>query len=134
MLFRFDITDNQERGGALRPITDGRERAEKIGRLTEAALDGERTGYSAFDALALVVLETGIPRHYPQALIAGMTLDAEGFATADEADLLRYCWYVAGVVGVMMAIVMGVSPADRAPLVSGADRGLSFPVNNHAHE
>src|SRR3546814_4002112 len=92
------------------------------------------SGRPAFDALALVVFETGMPRHYPQALIAGMTLDAEGFAPADEADPLRYCWYVAGVVGVLMAIVMGVSPADRATLIRAADLGLSFQLTHIARD
>src|SRR3546814_510559 len=54
------------------------------------------------DVCSSDLAETGLPPAYPRELIAGMALDAAGFAPASEDDLLRYCWHVAGVVGVMM--------------------------------
>jgi phytoene synthase len=38
-------------------------------------------------------------------------------------DTLDYCWHLAGVVGAMMAIVMGVRPGDLATLPD-VDLGL----------
>src|SRR3546814_7742241 len=95
---------------------------------------GEVTSHPAFDALGIVAAETGLPPADPRELIAGMALDAAGFAPASEDDLLRYCWHVAGVVGVKMAIVMGVSPADRGTLIRASDLGLSLQLNNIARD
>src|SRR3546814_10625167 len=106
----------------MQAVADPAARLAEITRLTEAAMRGEVTSHPAFDALGIVAAETGLPPAYPRELIAGMALDAAGFAPASEDDLLRYCWHVAGVVGVMMAIVMGVSPADRATLLRASDR------------
>jgi phytoene synthase len=45
-------------------------------------------------------------------------------------DTLDYCWHVAGVVGVMMALVMGVKPDDLATLRRAQDLGLAFQLTN----
>ena len=129
-----DIIDGQELGHGMQAVADPAARLAEITRLTEAAMRGEVSGHPAFDALGIVAAETGLPPAYPRELIAGMALDAAGFAPASEDDLLRYCWHVAGVVGVMMAIVMGASPADRATLIRASDLGLSFQLNNIARD
>lgn len=129
-----DITDGQELGHGMTVVADPAARLELISRLTQNAMNREATGHPAFDALGLVAAETGIPAAFPQELIAGMALDAEGFAPESTDDLLRYCWHVAGVVGVMMAIVMGVDAADRATLIRASDLGLSFQLNNIARD
>ena len=43
---------------------------------------------------------------------------------------MRYCYHVAGVVGCMMAVVMGVSPDDDATLDRACDLGLAFQLAN----
>jgi phytoene synthase len=65
-----------------------------------------------------------IPPEPALALIDGFAMDVEGrrYRTLDE--LLLYCWRVAGVVGVMMARVMGVT--DPATLKRAGDLGLAF--------
>src|ERR671921_687995 len=45
--------------------------------------------------------------------LAGFALDAAGWRPATDEDLLRYCYHVAGAVGCMMAVVMGVSPDEE---------------------
>lgn len=79
-------------------------------------------------ALGEVVRARRIPRSYPDELLAGMAMDAEGthYATLDE--LLVYCWRVAGVVGLMMSHVFGV--ADDAALVHAAHLGIAMQLTN----
>lgn len=129
-----DIADGQEGGGELSPVADPRARVAELERLTEAALAGEVTGDPAFDALGLVARETDLPHRWPRDLIAGFRLDAEGWRPASEADLYRYCYHVAGVVGCMMAVVMGVSPEDEATLDRACDLGMAFQLANIARD
>src|SRR3546814_18176455 len=95
----------------MQAVADPAARLAEITRLTEAAMRGEVTSHPAFDALGIVAAETGLPPAYLRELIAGMALDAAGFAPASEADLLRYCWHVAGVEGVMLASGMEIGRA-----------------------
>ncbi len=110
------------------------ERLAEVERLTEMALAGQPTGDPAYEALARVVRETGMPARYPRDLVHGFRIDMEErpFRTID--DTLTYCYHVAGCVGVMMAIVMGVSPDDRATLDRACDLGIAFQLNNIARD
>ncbi len=129
-----DLADGQEHGHGIRPLDDAPARLALIRERTEAALAGERTGDPAFDALALVVAESGIPPRYPRDLVAGYALDADGFRPASEDDLYRYCYHVAGSVGCMMAILMGVDPADADTLDRACDLGIAFQLANIARD
>jgi phytoene synthase len=56
-------------------------------------------------------------------LIAGVRSDLGPVAIADDAELLRYCYRVAGTVGLLMCGVLGVrSPASptRSPSTSAS--------------
>lgn len=110
------------------------ERLAEVERLTALALEGTPEGDPAYHALAQVVGETGMPHRYPLDLIHGFRIDMEErpFRTFD--DTLAYCYHVAGCVGVMMAIVMGVSPSDRATLDRASDLGIAFQLNNIARD
>ena len=61
-------------------------------------------------------------------------MDAEECRPRTEADLLTYCYHVAGVVGCMMAVIMGVSPDDEAVLDRACDLGLAFQLANIARD
>ena len=87
-----------------------------------------------FAALARVAAETGMPDRYPLDLIEGFRSDVEERAFGTFDDTLTYCYHVAGCVGVMMAIVMGVSSDDRATLDRACDLGLAFQLNNIARD
>jgi phytoene synthase len=67
-------------------------------------------------------------------LIAGFALDAEEWRPRSEDDLYRYCYHVAGVVGCMMAVVMGVAPEDEDTLDRACDLGLAFQLANIARD
>ncbi|WP_374296044.1 phytoene/squalene synthase family protein [Sphingomonas sp.] len=129
-----DIADGQDHGHGMRRVDDAPARVATLSALTERALDGAVVGDPAFDALRLVAAETDMPRAWPRDLIAGFALDAEEWQPATEADLLRYCYHVAGVVGCMMAVAMGVSADDDAVLDRACDLGLAFQLSNIARD
>lgn len=130
-----DVIDGQEAGhGRIAYAGTPAQRLAELETLTDKALAGEATGVMAFDALARVAAETGLPARYPHDLITGFRIDVEERPFETEGDLLTYCYHVAGVVGVMMAIVMGVAPDDRATLDRACDLGLAFQLNNIARD
>ncbi len=66
--------------------------------------------------------------------LEGFALDAEGWRPDDEEDLLRYCYHVAGAVGCMMAVVMGVKPDEETTLARACDLGIAFQLSNIARD
>ena len=85
-----------------------------------------------FQALSTVCAKHHIPEKYPLDLIAGFRMDAEARSYRSIDDTLLYCYHVAGVVGVMMAMVMGVR--DRAVLDRACDLGIAFQLTNIARD
>ncbi len=129
-----DLADAQDHGGALGDQTDRDESLTTIRRLTEAAFAGFPTDNPAFDGLGLLARETDITRAMAEDVIAGFALDAAGWRPASETDTLRYCYHVAGAVGVMTATVMGVSPHDEDTLDRAAELGIAFQLANIARD
>lgn len=129
-----DMADGQDHGHALQPVADPMARLAEIRRLTELALAGQPTGDPAFDALGVVVAECGIPHELPRDLVRGFALDAAGFTPRHADDLYRYCYHVAGVVGLMMAMVMGVPADDGDTLDRACDLGIAFQLANIARD
>jgi 15-cis-phytoene synthase len=129
-----DIADGQDHGGTLTKVDNPHERLAYIRTLTDQALAGEATGDPAFDALGIVAKECGIPHKWPHDLVQGFAMDADEFSPRTTDDLLTYCYHVAGVVGLMMAVVMGVHPDDEATLDRACDLGLAFQLANIARD
>ena len=129
-----DIADGQDHGHGMSAVHDAPARAREIADLTEAALRGETTGDPAFDALGAVAAEVRLPPRWPRDLVAGFALDAEEWRPRTADDLYRYCYHVAGVVGCMMAVVMGVAPDDEATLDRACDLGIAFQLANIARD
>jgi phytoene synthase len=129
-----DIIDGQTLGGELSAVADPARQLALVRERTQRALAGDAVGDPAFDGLGVVAREVGLPAAWPEALIAGFAMDAGGFRPADDHGLMTYCWHVAGVVGVMMAKVMGVPTDDRETLIRAADLGLAFQLNNIARD
>jgi phytoene synthase len=125
-----DLADGQDHGHGAGPVADPGARLAAIRERTEAALAGQWVGDAAFDALRIVVAETGIPHRLVWDVVEGFALDAEGWRPASEDDLYRYCYHVAGAVGCMMAVVMGVSPEDSETLDRACDLGIAFQLGN----
>jgi len=129
-----DLADGQELGHDAQRVADPAARLAHMRDLTARALAGEWTGDAAFDALKIVAEETRFPHRFAYDLIEGFALDARGWFPRSEADLLRYCYHVAGSVGCMMAVVMGVDPADEATLDRACDLGIAFQLANIARD
>jgi len=129
-----DIADAQDMGGALGDQSGARERLATIRHLTDLALAGVPTARAEFDCLGVVARECGITRAMTQAVIAGFALDAAEWTPRSRTDLLQYCYHVAGAVGVMMAVVMGVAPDDEDTLDRACDLGLAFQLGNIARD
>jgi len=129
-----DLTDAQDMGGELGDQSQIVAKVEHLSTLTAQALSGEETGDLAFDAFGQVAREVGLTMEDAEAVIAGFQLDAKDWRPRTEADLMRYCWHVAGAVGVMMALVMGVERDDRDTLDRACDLGLAFQLANIARD
>lgn len=120
--------------GFCRYLDDLADEAEsKEGAL--AALDAARRDISAGssddpvirDGLALM-RECGIGETLVLELIKGATSDLETVRMLDEAELLRYCYRVAGTVGLMMCHVLDVE--DPAAFPHAIDLGIAMQLTN----
>jgi phytoene synthase len=127
-----DVIDGQELGHGM--ATPGPEAAhERLMGLydkTRAALAGAPTDDPDFAAFQRVAQRRHIPERYALELIDGFAMDVEARRYETLEDTLDYCWHVAGVVGVMMALVMGVEADDLATLRRAQDLGLAFQLTN----
>ena len=129
-----DVADGQDHGHGLTRPADAPARIDALSTLTDAALAGEEIGIPAFDALRIVAADTRMPPRFAHDLIAGFRLDAEEWRPWSEDDLYRYCYHVAGAVGCMMAVIMGVPPGDEATLDRACDLGMAFQLANIARD
>lgn len=97
------------------------------GRL-DAVYAGKPEDYAADRALASVVVQCGLPRDLLDALLDGFAWDAEGREYETLSDVLDYAARVAGSVGVMMAVIMGIR--DASVLARAADMGVAMQLTN----
>ena len=101
---------------------------------TTLALAGRETRDLPFDALRIVAAECRIPHAFIRDHIEGFAMDARDWRPRTEADLLQYCYHVAGAVGCMMAVLMGVDPDDTDTLDRACDLGIAFQLANIARD
>ena len=123
-----DRTDGQALGHGHATVTDARTVVADLRIASERALRGEAAPGTPFAALARVAAATGLPAAFVHDHLTGFEMDAAGttYETPDDTD--RYCYHVAGVVGLMMTWIMGVR--DRDVLLRGCDLGLAFQLTN----
>jgi 15-cis-phytoene synthase len=129
-----DEIDGQTMGhGAvgLDPVLARRKLAELEDK-TRRAMAGEPTDDAAFAAFQRVAQRHGIPAHHPLDLLQGFRMDVEGHTYRTLQDTLLYAYHVAGVVGVMMAQVMGVH--EIGTLRRASDLGLALQLTNIARD
>lgn len=79
-----------------------------------------------------VVARYALPRTLPEALIDGLNWDVRGVVCVDLNDVYAYSTRVAGSVGAMMAVLMGV----RSPelLARACDLGIAMQLTNIARD
>ncbi len=83
-------------------------------------------------ALAAAVVMYGMPRLLLDRLLEGFAWDAEGRRYADLPALEHYAARVAGTVGAMMAVLMGIR--DPAALARACDLGVAMQLTNIARD
>ncbi|MFN7978785.1 MAG: phytoene/squalene synthase family protein [Vicinamibacterales bacterium] len=127
-----DVVDGQTLGHDRVDVRDREARLASLRDGTAAAFAGTASAADPFGALARVVAATGLPRRLADDHLAGFAMDADGRSYATVDDTLDYCYHVAGVVGLMMAWVMGVR--EPAVLCRASDLGLAFQLSNIARD
>jgi phytoene synthase len=129
-----DLADGQDHGHGMSTVPNPEKTIAVMRMMTRRAHGGEQTGNPPFDAFGIVAQECRIPFSFANDMIDGFALDARGWRPESEDDLFQYCYHVAGTVGCMMAIVMGVSPRDQEVLDRACDLGLAFQLANIARD
>ena len=128
-----DMIDGQDVGFAAQRTFAGspEQRLAALRAETEAALRGTATD-PVFIAFGELMRRNDIPDRYAFEHLDGYALDVadQRYETID--DTLRYCYGVAGVIGIMMAHLMGVR--DPAILARACDLGLAFQLTNIARD
>jgi phytoene synthase len=81
-----------------------------------------------FNKLVREVEAWGVERPYIKELVVGAHFDAEGGRIYKMNDLMLYCYRVAGVVGLMMCPLIGVS--DKRAYPHAIDLGLGMQLTN----
>lgn len=94
----------------------------------EAELQGLAPARPLVAVFGELMDEYGIDRAVALELIAGVRSDSGPVALADDAALLRYCYRVAGTVGLMMCGVLGVRDKVAAPFA--VDLGVAMQLTN----
>jgi phytoene synthase len=79
-------------------------------------------------AFQAVVKACALPKTYPSELIDGMAMDVLGTRYDNLEQLLLYCHRVAGVVGLMMCHVFGITRDDA--LTQAAQLGIAMQLTN----
>lgn len=69
-----------------------------------------------------------LKQEHLQAIIDGMEMDLDQSRYLDFAGLRKYCWHVAGVVGILSASIFGVT--DPKTLQYAEKLGLAFQLTN----
>ena len=112
-------------GGGAAVLDRLRERLDRV-------YAGRPADHFADRAFADTVALHALPRALPEALLEGFAWDVAGRRYPDLASLLAYAARVAGSVGAMMAVVMGVrSPA---VLARACELGVAMQLSNIARD
>ncbi|WP_298912870.1 phytoene/squalene synthase family protein [uncultured Algimonas sp.] len=85
-----------------------------------------------FRGMAVVFERNAVPHRHAFELLRGFEMDAAERTYRTTDDILDYSYHVAGVVGVMMAMIMGVR--DDPTLDRASDLGLAFQLTNIARD
>lgn len=129
-----DVIDGQTLGFSATQ-DDARTAPERLQGLidqTQRAYERLPMQQPAFAAFQAVVQHHHIPCELALAHLAGFAMDVEQRHYDSFADTLDYCYHVAGVVGLMMARIMGVQDPDA--LDRACDLGLAFQLTNIARD
>jgi phytoene synthase len=122
-----DAVDEGASGSEALRRVDGLRR-----RLDAAYGAGPLPDHPVDRAFAVTAARYRIPRALPEALLAGMEMDARGATYETDEDLLIYSFRVASTVGLMMTCIMGAS--DDVAWLRAADLGVAMQLTNIARD
>ncbi|MBS3746852.1 MAG: phytoene/squalene synthase family protein [Wenzhouxiangellaceae bacterium] len=126
-----DLTDGQQLGRG-RLETASAEALQQLRDESLAALGDAPSGAFPYRALAEVARRHPIGPALVEAHIHGFELDVAGWQPKTLEDTLQYSYHVAGSVGIMMALIMGVR--DKHTLHRACDLGIAFQLTNIARD
>jgi len=89
---------------------------------------GEPQREPVLSAFQRLVKTKRIPEEYPRALLRGLAMDVAGVRYTTLEELLRYCFNVAGTVGLMSCHVFGLT--DARALERAAHLGIAMQLTN----
>lgn len=122
-----DRIDEADPGEDLRTaVSELRELLESI--YADTFSDADRFEMPWLPAIRDTIRECEIPRHYFEDLIRGVELDRGAVRLENWEELDRYCYLVAGVVGLMMTRVFGLE--DRKYEKQALDLGCAMQLTN----
>jgi phytoene synthase len=116
-------------------VDDGTGQSDALAELRhrlERAYSGDPCDHPADRAFAHTVAAYAVPRELPSALLEGFAWDIEGRRYQTFDDLLDYAARVAGAVGAMMAVLMGVRTPNA--LARACDLGTAMQLTNIARD
>lgn len=94
----------------------------------DAELNGEVEPRPLVQAFLTMAATRGVRRAHMHELIAGVRSDLTTVRFADDRDLVRYCYRVAGTVGLMMSPILGVEDPEAS--VFALDLGVAMQLTN----
>lgn len=112
-------------------VVDERDSDESANRELDAIareLRGETVARPLVAAYQEIERRRGIPQRAALDLLEGMQFDMRHVRVADDADLALYCYRVAGVVGLMMAPILGTT--QPVALQHAVDLGIGMQLTN----
>lgn len=117
---------------AIDEHADDPQAMQKLEQRLKAIYDGQPQDIIEDRAMALVAQRFGLPRELPEALLEGFSWDAaeRHYETLD--DLHHYCARVAGSVGAMMAIIMGIK--NPQAIARACELGNAMQLTNIARD
>jgi phytoene synthase len=98
----------------------------------DLAYAGTPQAHPADRAFADVIAQHDLPRDLPEALLEGFAWDSENRRYEDIYALHAYAARVAGTVGAMMAVLMGVRAP--GPIARACDLGIAMQLTNIARD
>lgn len=129
-----DVIDGQVLGHGERQVENPGQKLVALREATDAALDGTESGDPIFDGFGSVARAHGISKPLAHDLLDGFAKDVDEARYPSLHALCEYCYGVAGAVGVMMALVIGVRADDGDTLDRACDLGLAFQMTNIARD
>ncbi|MDQ0355851.1 phytoene synthase [Rhodoplanes tepidamans] len=101
---------------------------ERLRQRLALAYDGRPLPTATDRAFADMVARYAIPREIPEALLEGLAWDTDGRRYEDLSGVFAYSARVAGTVGAMMTLLMGVRDPDT--LARACDLGVAMQLTN----